>query len=40
MSAVPEKGRNVMDEREFWENEHQMEVENRVRNLMWTVSGD
>ncbi len=26
--------------KEYWENEHQMEVENRIRNLMWTVSGD
>ena len=25
---------------EYMENEYQMEVENRVRNLMWTVSGD
>ena len=25
---------------EYLENEYQMEIENRVRNLMWTVSGD
>ncbi len=25
---------------EYMENEYQMEVENRVRNLMWTASGD
>lgn len=29
-----------MDEKEYLEDEHQLEIENRMRNLMWTVSGD
>ena len=29
-----------MEEKDYLEHEYQAEVQNRVRNLMWTVSGD